>query len=314
MWGRTYIRTSSYCTRTCASQCLGTWPCWPSLHLAPFIAGTSINKVSIVIMCGIFVSISRDAGELVDESLVALLAQRGPDCLEQLTTSIKLDPQTVTTSEQKPQNVYLTFVSTVLSLRGNTIIRQPLRDESSGSTLCWNGEAWRMSVVDIAANDTNTVFIELLKSSDHARPHQHGVDGCHTEPGGGCTSDTLSRVLYTLDSIKGPYAFVFLDKWHRRLFFGRDTLGRRSLVYRIAQNGSITIASVSDGDVSKAWKEVDADGVYMLDLARFGCPTGEGSVLEGGTFSVSKHSAVRLSELDEQGAIAGLGNPGRSFV
>ena len=265
-------------------------------------------------MCGIFVSISRDADEPIDESLVALLAQRGPDSLERHTTSIKVDPQTVTTWEPKPQNVYLTFVSTVLSLRGDTVTRQPLRDESSGSILCWNGEAWRMSLVDIAANDTKTVFLEFLKSSDPVSPHQHGVDGCHTELGDGCASETLSRVLCTLDSIKGPYAFVFLDRWHRRLFFGRDTLGRRSLVYRITRNGSITLASVSDGDLSKGWKEVDADGIYMVDLARFDCPTGEESIFEGGTCSVSKYPAVRLSELCGQGAMAGPENTGRNFV
>jgi hypothetical protein len=50
------------------------------------------------------------------------------------------------------------------------------------------------------------------------------------------------------------------------LFFGRDILGRRSLLRRLTNYGDLIISSVSDGHHDGGWAEIEADGVYCIDL------------------------------------------------
>lgn len=68
------------------------------------------------------------------------------------------------------------------------------------------------------------------------------------------------------ESIAGPYALVYFDATAGRVWFGRDVLGRRSLLYKRYGKGweaGFMVASVGDGD---GWEEVEADGLRFLDL------------------------------------------------
>jgi len=81
----------------------------------------------------------------------------------------------------------------------------------------------------------------------------------------------VKGVARAIGSISGPFAFVFYDKPNGRVWFGRDCLGRRSLLRHQASVGrdghdGILVASVTDGDRQKGWEEVEADGVYYIDL------------------------------------------------
>ena len=146
---------------------------------------------------------------------------------------------------------HLQLTATVLSLRGDHVAPQPLTCPSTGSALCWNGEAWRVAREELSRekNDGEEVFKLLLDAESE------GVKG-------------IARVL---NSISGPFAFVFYDKPNGRVWFGRDCLGRRSLLRHQASverdgHDGIIIASVTDADKQKGWKEVEADGVYYIDL------------------------------------------------
>ena len=77
--------------------------------------------------------------------------------------------------------------------------------------------------------------------------------------------DIVQSVLHVIDKISGPYAFVFFDDIHKLLFYGRDVLGRRSLLQRISENHLLELTSVSDGQYG--FQEVKADGVYILDVS-----------------------------------------------
>ena len=209
-------------------------------------------------MCGIFFSISEGDCLTPDEELLNALRKRGPDSIG--TKSWTVTVRSTTSASTFTQSRLLTFVSTVLSLRGDSIIDQPLEDPDSGSLLCWNGEAWKIDNALVQGNDAKAVFDLLLQA----------LQSCSTCPQDGSFSPDqgLQNAIRAIASITGPYAFVFHDAQSRRLFYGRDALGRRSLVIKRYGAGSLAISSVPDAAEVDGWEEVEADGVYMLDLER----------------------------------------------
>lgn len=191
-------------------------------------------------MCGIFCSIARNGFVHPDASTKQLLHSRGPDSSGQ---------HLVTIDTKDASKVHATFHSTVLSLRGQSIVEQPLRDGSTQSVLCWNGEAWSIGDETVTGNDSELVFARLIAASS-------------------APSSELSprAVIALLASIRGPYAFVFYDAPHKLLYYGRDCLGRRSLLRKFTPDGTIVLSSVCDNASGESWAEVEADGIYVLDL------------------------------------------------
>lgn len=223
-------------------------------------------------MCGISLCLHRQEHKVSDSSISTLLRKRGPDSFKHVTISPKSGQRHAL--EQGSGDIFLTFTASVLSLRGDSLVEQPVFDDHSGSVLCWNGEAWQIDAVSVADNDTVKVFSHLLKATSCVDILSQSVhlscDGRNEE----CRSASLTRTLRAISSLTGPYAFIFFDGIHQRLFFARDPLGRRSLVYRTTQTESFVLASVADGDESKAWREVQADGVYVIDVSvSTGIPT-----------------------------------------
>lgn len=160
---------------------------------------------------------------------------------------------------QSKNSTFLVFVSTVLSLRGNHVVHQPLEDTESGSLLCWNGEAWTIDGTKIVGNDAEHVFALLLQATQHKIT---AVDFLSPS-----SEESLHGIIDVMSSIAGPYSFVFYDAKYRRILYGRDALGRRSLLTKRNIDGSVIISSVCDGSASDVWVEVDANGIYNLNLA-----------------------------------------------
>lgn len=152
------------------------------------------------------------------------------------------------TKDASRVDIHATFHSTVLSLRGKRIAQQPLRHSASGSLLCWNGEAWSIGDQVVSGNDSEKVFIELLL-----------VCGGRESP-----EASLRAVGAVLSSIRGPYAFVYYDASHEMLYYGRDCLGRRSLLRKDTADGSVVLSSVCDNASGESWTEVEADGIYVV--------------------------------------------------
>ncbi|CAD0082930.1 unnamed protein product, partial [Aureobasidium vineae] len=192
-------------------------------------------------MCGIFCSVST-AGHVAPEKRHRLLLEkRGPDSSQEL--------------RQQTENVYLTCFSTVLALRGDHTVVQPVQHpDYPNAFLCWNGEAWKHAAESINGNDSEVVFADissLLKAeiSD--------------------TSASSAKVMqHAMSLITGPYAFVYYDPRSDTLFFGRDPLGRRSLMYRVDESGNFILSTIS-GQQEQGWEEVEADGIYSLNLKTF---------------------------------------------
>ncbi|ORY09593.1 asparagine synthase-domain-containing protein [Clohesyomyces aquaticus] len=194
-------------------------------------------------MCGIFFSLSRHGYVAPTPSTEALLRNRGPDSIGK--HEVLIHPQ-----------AHATFLSTVLSLRGTNLVKQPLKDVATQSILCWNGEAWKIGTEPVQGNDAQLIFDLLLKSSSG---------------GEGQKEASIERVVDVVSTIRGPFAFVFFDAPKSHLYYGRDCLGRRSLLLKSIANGDFILSSVCDNDTEDQWSELDADGLYVLDL-KFGSP------------------------------------------
>lgn len=191
-------------------------------------------------MCGIFCSLSRHRHINPTAPVRDLLTARGPDASNQVNIQCEA---------QRSSPTFITCFSTVLSLRGSATVAQPLQDQTSQSTLCWNGEAWSIQGARPVGNDTVSV-LELLKRSTSHIP----------------SISPMQDVSLAMSQIAGPYAFVFIDASRSKVYFGRDFLGRRSLLFKVDAEGNLLFSSVTDGSCGDGWSEVEADGVYCVDL------------------------------------------------
>lgn len=72
-------------------------------------------------------------------------------------------------------------------------------------------------------------------------------------------------VMKILSEICGPYAFIFWNNKTKYLWFGRDVIGRQSLLWNCKIN-RLVIASV--GHKSCDFDEVPSSGIYMVDFSR----------------------------------------------
>ncbi|WQF77384.1 Putative asparagine synthase, rossmann-like alpha/beta/alpha sandwich, nucleophile aminohydrolase [Colletotrichum destructivum] len=187
-------------------------------------------------MCGIHAVVSRDGFQSLPAATQTCLCNRGPDHLGEVQAQSK-------TGGAGSENLFLTFTSTVLALRGDHVTQQPFRDASSGSVLCWNGEAWKLAGAPVQGNDGEAIFSLLTAASSR--------------------DDAEDAVSDVLRSIQGPFAFVYFDAPASRLYYGRDRLGRRSLL--LNQEEGLRLSSVAES-TSPAWTEVEADGIYVLNL------------------------------------------------
>ena len=195
-------------------------------------------------MCGILCCIDSDNEHSLSKTSESLLRQRGPDSTQRRTAKL------ASSAELSQRDVTISFFASVLCLRGETLVTQPAWDQISGSVLCWNGEAWEIDKNAVRGNDTGIVFEMLLRASR---------DDCTPDGNPFAMTAALSRIC-------GPFAFVFYDAPHQKLYLGRDPLGRRSLLRAVTANGSLLVASVADLTIAAKWSEVEADGVYVVDL------------------------------------------------
>ncbi|KAF9895444.1 hypothetical protein FE257_000350 [Aspergillus nanangensis] len=185
-------------------------------------------------MCGIFFSLSTSRPVSPNDETCCLLRNRGPDSFQEHT--LHQDVRIKQAEDQKPVS--------------------PIVDGASQSVLCWNGDAWKYEGEPIRGNDAQFIFNLLLQAANS--PAGASVDD----------RDTVQRVLDVIGSTSGPFAFVFYDAVNLRLYFGRDCLGRRSLLQGLDDSGALKICSICDGTSSTHFEEIDTDGVHMVDLTR----------------------------------------------
>lgn len=187
-------------------------------------------------MCGIFFSAARDHQILPDHATKDELTARGPDSYRAISTKI----------HATPADIFLTFTASVLALRGVHIQEQPLHDPSSGSILCWNGEAWKISDSMVDGNDSLEVFDVLLQASQAASHDHH------------------RSVVEAVQTIAGPFAFVFYDAPNSTVYYGRDRLGRRSLLVKSDEKNSLILCSAFTATVDAQNTEVSTTAIHFI--------------------------------------------------
>ncbi|MCJ1475879.1 hypothetical protein MMC13_004543 [Lambiella insularis] len=208
-------------------------------------------------MCGIFFSCSEVKPVFPTDSILDLLRRRGPDSCNVVRRTVQVAKPRFNAVHDSPKRaIHLVFVSTVLSLRGDIIVRQPLVDENSGSLLCWNGEGWKLKDEPVVGNDAEAIFKALI---NHAR----SAPDDSTE----AREMSLLTLHNTLSSVSGPFSFIFYDSIFQRVLYGRDQMGRRSLLCCNNSSQELIISSVCNGPLSTSWTEVGADGIRVLNLA-----------------------------------------------
>uniref|UniRef100_A0A8C5MR47 Asparagine synthetase domain-containing protein 1 n=1 Tax=Leptobrachium leishanense TaxID=445787 RepID=A0A8C5MR47_9ANUR len=188
-------------------------------------------------MCGICCSVSLIArpGDTLSED-DANLRRRGPNGSHQFVTC-------------DSNNYSCVFSGHVLHLRGQ-LTPQPLRNKD-GDVFLWNGEVFGGIEVSDTENDTQVMF--------------HHLSLCKDE----------DDLLAVFSRVQGPWAFIFYQAQHHRLWFGRDFFGRRSLLWKFSQDPQKALCltsvtnSVSESDLDQ-WQEVPASGIFRCDLQSCG--------------------------------------------
>ncbi|KAF9173169.1 hypothetical protein BGX20_003935 [Mortierella sp. AD010] len=216
-------------------------------------------------MCGILFGIQKQdpkscqVYEKTWSTLQELNARRGPSAQD-------IHKITIAGNELRDvgtDNNQLEFYGAVLHLRGDTVTRQP-HVSKSGNVLIWNGEIFDGIFVDHHQNDGRVLMDQLEAISDQGEKE-------HTK-----------AFLDIMAKIEGPYAFVYFHASSLKIYFGRDCLGRRSLLWHR------TIEEGTEGEIASlpfiltsvgystfrsdllALEEVPADGIYSLRLGSEG--------------------------------------------
>lgn len=166
----------------------------------------------------------------------------------------------------------LQFIGATLQLRGLNPIIQPFVD-SYGNVLIYNGEIFGGIHVESDRND-GEVLMQTLGNCCSC-----GSNG-HTGP---CSAagHGYSSVPNVFSTIKGPWAIIYWQESSRTLWFGRDALGRRSLVvhWPTVKDSRFLLSSVSpfssvdqssdfeveNGTHHNFWEELSC-GIYSLSM------------------------------------------------
>jgi len=125
-------------------------------------------------------------------------------------------------------------------MQGDEPCPQPALDDSSDCVLLWNGDAFQGLECTPGESDTSALLKRLAQAED---------------------DDQIASILA---DIRGPFAFIFYK--NGSLWFGRDVLGRHSLVVSQSEAGqSLTLCSLATSGESV---EVPAVGFFQISLGQ----------------------------------------------
>jgi len=179
----------------------------------------------------------QEATTVIEQSILRAISPRGPDFQAQTTHRISADSADV--------DIEISFFASVLHLRGVTLTQQPIRAADTGSLLLWNGEVFDGLAVSNLKNDGQAVLKALENRANQTVPN-------------------------IFLSIEGPYAFVYYDAVSNQIWFGRDPLGRRSLMRLerkdVPHRSLISVASHYEGRAALGSSELPTDSLLYVDL------------------------------------------------
>jgi len=180
-------------------------------------------------MCGIFAGlIGRDFGDVV-----VSLRRRGPDsvCCEEFCGTWMI-------------------AGAVLAMRGSAVVRQPHVVEKQGRRfyVLFNGEIYRLRGSEIEGNDTEVLakeITELLLMEEEVRGQ---------------------KLAQMMGEVEGPWSIVICDEKNGTIFFGKDRLGRRSLL-ELTDAPDEMVSILCSVNVNGNLKEIKPEGIYEISLS-----------------------------------------------
>lgn len=164
-------------------------------------------------------------------SLVRRVASRGPDYVgyQQLY--------------HQQRNIRL--FSSILSLR-QPFVKQPITNHNF--KLQFNGELYNAECLD--GNDTDFIMNRLVHNLESSQDRQQAV------------SDTISE-------LNGEFAFIIVDLDLSLVYFGKDFIGRRSLLYSLSQQ-ELVVSSLAPIDSTKVnYVECESNEIKIFDIKSF---------------------------------------------
>jgi asparagine synthetase B (glutamine-hydrolysing) len=166
-----------------------------------------------------------------------LLCSTGKDLSEFVCLNAKRGPDSSLSVKSKKFNIY----SFVLHLRGNNTL-QPI--DTKEFIMAYNGEIYYYGTEQVLGNDT--MYLSQLFTS--------------------CTTET--DILSVLSKLRGEWALVIYFKALDKIYFSRDFLGRKSLLWHLPlqepEHDHFAISSVTDS--SPHWTEIPCTGIFSINL------------------------------------------------
>ncbi|XP_057331145.1 asparagine synthetase domain-containing protein CG17486 [Microplitis mediator] len=128
------------------------------------------------------------------------------------------------------------FAAGVLWMQGPEPKVQPCVDDE-GNILLWNGDIFSGPLKSENESDTFTLLTHLKLSKN---------------------------ILETISLIEGPFSLIYYQKSTNLLYFGRDFIGRHSLLIKIVKNKFVMLTSVANNNIDGII-ELPACGIFVID-------------------------------------------------
>ncbi|PWN48330.1 hypothetical protein IE53DRAFT_389479 [Violaceomyces palustris] len=199
-------------------------------------------------------------------SIVDANASRGPD--QSSSAHFNLSRPGIGSSTSPACKVELDLYSSVLALRGGEqVTSQPLRSHNNRYLLSWNGQVFDW---DDSEPSGSHPFSGL--EDEQQNDGEILFQTIQTRITKGERQDVVEAVRSTFASVEGPYAFVFIDVPRGLIIFGRDPLGRRSLLIsrektnRVKSLMIVSTASREAIDGGATFQEIDCSSLWTLDV------------------------------------------------
>ena len=179
------------------------------------------------------------------ESITNILRPRGPDATR--TRRFEFGGAAGVLGSASGSRVSFEFIGSVLALRGKDITEQPVENQA-GDVLLWNGEVFGGSVkAPSDRSDTQAMMAAL--------------------------SDAKGDIHRVLASVDGPFSAIYWHSASQTLWFGKDRMGRRSLLLGYdPQRRTLSLTSAVPYDTNLrsktttrgCWQEVAPVGLYCI--------------------------------------------------
>jgi asparagine synthetase B (glutamine-hydrolysing) len=171
------------------------------------------------------------------------------------------------------KNLEILMAGAILHLRGdyNSPNPQPIIDKETYNSLLYNGEIFNIELSYLEVFEKLRKYEHILKIITDFDPFRNDTKQLfnildsyskfyHTESGQEKSMNYLEDMKLIIDCFNADFSFIFIDILNRKITFGKDIFGKRSLLLGIHQNGlCFSSCSIKPNACSKDLKEENLD-------------------------------------------------------